>query len=134
MQMDTFGAFAMGEANRGRESMVFDWEKAAYLIKKYKVQEASAGLAGDWGCTGGDIFRDNKPITSRDDTYVYLASTWATPELCINDEYFDCYRMQSEVPNWDAHTLWPQEALDILNGTRIYQSSDEKELSLSPGQ
>ena len=29
--MDTSIAFAMGKANRGKELMVFDWEKAAEI-------------------------------------------------------------------------------------------------------
>ena len=32
--MNTLSAFAMGAANRGKELMVFDWDKAAKLIKK----------------------------------------------------------------------------------------------------
>ena len=32
--MDTLKAFAMGDANRGKEQMVFDWDKAASLRKR----------------------------------------------------------------------------------------------------
>lgn len=46
--MDTMRAFAMGEANRGNEMMVFDWEKAARLIAERKPGIAGAGLEFDW--------------------------------------------------------------------------------------
>ena len=112
--MDTMSAFVIGEANRGKEPMVFDWEKAARRIKEVKPSIASAGLNSDWEYTGGKIYKDGKPI-SRDDTYVYLASTWATPELNMDGEVEDCYRMKGETPEWDADTYWPEEALVILN-------------------
>lgn len=114
--MDTILAFFMGSANRGRELMVFDWVKAAEIIKEKGADTASAGLCGDWEYTGGTIFEGGGPI-NQDDTYVYLASTWATPELEVNGELFDCFIMQSESPNssWDSDTFWPEEALQILN-------------------
>lgn len=112
--MDTMSAFARGEANRGKELMVFDWEEAARLIKKRQPQEANAGLAGDWEWTGGSIWRGGKPVP-QDDTYTYLASTWATPELDMDGVVVDCFKMQSETPGWDSGTYWPQEALNIIN-------------------
>lgn len=111
--MDTLRAFALGEANRGKEMMVFDWEKAAQLIKDRKSTSASAGLCGDWEYTGGNIFRDGKPIPSGE-ACVYLASTWAKPEIEIDGETIDCYRMASQTPGWNSGTYWPNEALIIL--------------------
>lgn len=111
--MDSISAFAMGAANSHREPMVFDWEQAAKIIKERGAKSASAGLSGDWEYTGGAILADGKPI-SRDDTYTYLASTWATPELEIDGEIIPCYRMQSEVSGWDSGTYWPEEALAII--------------------
>jgi hypothetical protein len=111
--MNTLMAFAMGEANRGRELMVFDWDQAARFIKEHNIQNAAAGLAGDWEYTGDDILRNGQPYT---EGYTFLASTWATPQLYANGEFYDCYRMQSKTPNWDSDTTWPQSALDILAG------------------
>lgn len=74
--MDSMSAFVMGEANRNKELMVFDWEKAAKIIKEKGAKEASAGLRDDWDWTGGDILRDGKPVPE-EETHVYLASTWA---------------------------------------------------------
>ena len=111
--MDTLSAFAMGEANRGRPLMVFDWNKAAELIKERGAKTASGGLSGDWEYTGGRILEDGMPVPV-EDTYTYLASTWATPELEIDGEIIECYQMEDEVPDWGAKTYWPQSALDIL--------------------
>lgn len=112
--MNTLSAFAMGEANRVKELMVFDWEKAARLIKEKKAKRACAGLRDDWEYTGDCIFRDGKPL-NKDETYTYLASTWAVPELDIDGEVIPCYKMESETSGWDANTYWPEEALKILN-------------------
>jgi hypothetical protein len=91
--MDTMSAFAMGQANRGKEPKVFDWNKAARLIKETKAKKASAGLAEDWEYTGGIIFENGK-IDLED--YTFLQSTWATPVIKIDGEEFDCYLMHSE--------------------------------------
>ena len=114
--MDTMFAFARGEASRGNPLKVFDWNKAAELIKERNPQQASAGLAGDWGYTGGEIYSDGKPIPS-EDTYTYLASTWATPELDMDGDVVDCYIMQDAVPEgWGGYSdvYWPKSALEIL--------------------
>ena len=115
--MDSILAFAMGEANRGKDLMVFDWNKAAMLIKKSGVDSASAGLNSDWEYTGGPIFSDGKPVPE-DDTYVYLASTWATPAIEIGNKIYDCFIMESEVPEeWGdnyAKIYWPESALKII--------------------
>jgi hypothetical protein len=58
--------------------------------------------------------RDGKPVPE-DDTYVYLASTWATPELDIDGDVIECYRMQSETPGWDSGTYWPESARALLD-------------------
>jgi len=42
--MNTLSAFMLGEANRGKELMVFDWKKAARLIKEKKAKRACAGV------------------------------------------------------------------------------------------
>lgn len=118
--MDTSIAMMMGEVNRGREMMVFDWDKAAQIIKDENVIEASAGLIEDWEWTGGAIFENGNPVI---DEYTYLASTWATPTLEIKVENgvesFPCYKMQSEVPDWNSGTKWPESALNILNSSQL---------------
>lgn len=112
--MDTMSAFAMGEANRHKELMVFDWDKAAAILKERNAQTAEAGLASDWEYTGGVILLDGKPL-SKDESYTYLASTWATPQLEVDGDVIDCYVMQSNT-EWDEKTFWPESALAIFNG------------------
>lgn len=114
--MDTLSAFARGEAARGNRIRVFDWDKAAAILANGRVQSARAGLQDDWDWTGGDILRDGQPVP-RDETYTFLASTWATPELLICGETcIPCWRYKDESPGWDAHTYWPDSALAILRG------------------
>lgn len=110
--MDTMTAFMFGSMNKNKELMVFDWNKAAERIRETKCEDAYAGLRGDWEWTGGSIYSDGKPDT---DSYTYLASTWAVPELVVNGQSEPCYKMQSQTPNWDAKTKWPESALKILN-------------------
>lgn len=111
--MDTMSAMMWGEFSRGEPLMVFDWDKAARLIRASGAQEARAGLQNDWEYTGGTILRDGEPVL---DPGTYLASTWATPELEINGVVEDCYRMESEAPGWNSGTVWPESALNILKG------------------
>ena len=111
--MENTLAFAMGEANRHKELMVFDWDKAARLIKEKGAQEASAGLFGDWEWTGGDILTEGKPNL---DDYTFLASTWATPELEIDGEKIPCFIYQNDNCKWDSGTKWPESSLKLLNG------------------
>jgi hypothetical protein len=112
--MDIMSAFAMGEVNHYKKLMIFDWNKAAELIVKHGMRDAAAGLRGDWEWTGGKIFENGKPVDG-DDTYTYLASICAVPELDIEGVgVFECYRMKSEVPDWGSHTYWPESALEIL--------------------
>lgn len=112
--MDSMSAFTMGEANRGKPLMVFDWDKAADLINERRPQTAGAGLANDWDGTGGQIYRDGKPVP-HGESYTYLASTWATPELCMDGEYVDCWTWAGDTPGWNADTYWPESAVARLS-------------------
>lgn len=108
--METVMAFAMGELHKNDPLMVFDWDNAARILADRKPERASAGLANDFEWTGGIIWKDGKPFT---DDYTYLASTWAKPLLVIGDEGIECWRYESEVPEWGIDTKWPQSALRI---------------------
>lgn len=109
--MNFFTAIVKGTLNAGRELMILDWDKAAKLIKDKNPKRVMAGLRGDWEYTGGIIYENSEAII---DNYTYLASTWATPQLDLDGHIVDCYKMQSEAPDWDAETKWPKSALEIL--------------------
>lgn len=109
--MDTLSAFGMGEANRGKEMMIFDWDKAAEIIKERCAKNASAGLSGDWEWTGGEILENGK---IPDDSYTYLASTWAVPLLKVDGEMIPCFKMESETNGWGSGTFWPESAKAII--------------------
>ena len=114
--MNTMAAFTMGILNRGKELMVFDWDKAARIIKERGLHNVGAGLSSDLEWTEGDILIDGNPIM---DNKCFLASTWATPVMVVHDDedYGDeipCFVMESET-DWHEDTLWPESALSILN-------------------
>ena len=95
--------------------MVFDWHKAARLIKERKPKIASAGLSQDWDKTGGVIWQDGAPVANLN---TYLASKWAIPEINIDGVVIECMKLKHEPPEanqWDAKTNWPDSALEILN-------------------
>lgn len=121
--MNTELAFTMGELNRGKEEMVFNWDKAAKIIREKQARYAYAGLQHDLEYTGGCIYDDGMPITNE---YTFLASTWATPVLILDDEAEEipCYIMQSKT-DWDEKTKWPESSLDILNGKAVYEEEEE---------
>lgn len=112
--VDTMTAFARGAAAReaGAKMRVFDWDKAARLIREHKAANAEAGLSGDLEWTAGSIFKDGAVVAS-DDTYTYLASCWATPVLIIDGEEIDCW-VEGDKTQWDAKTYWPESARLIL--------------------
>lgn len=103
-----------GAENKDKPLRVFDWHKAAALIAAALREGpvvAEAGLAGDWAYTGGQIFNEGGPNL---ESYMHLASTWATPTLVINDEEVDCWLSEDQAHGWDAKTKWPESALKIL--------------------
>jgi len=115
--MDSFSAglgptfMARGMASRDKPVMVFDWDLAAKIIKESGAKDASAGLCSDWEYTGGKILENGK---IPEDSYTFLSSTWAKPELEINGHVQPCYRMQEDSPGWGADTFWPDSAKQIL--------------------
>lgn len=121
--MNSLLAFAMAEQARaaGAELMVFDWDKAAQIIRDTSAKHAYAGLRDDWEYTGDTIYEDGQPVKNCD---TYLASVWAVPELEVNGEVIPCYRMESAAPGWGAKTKWPASALailraDIVDGEKV---------------
>lgn len=115
--MDTASAFVYGRMHRDSPSRVFDWLKAAQIIRdRYLVgnlKVASAGLRDDWEYTGGKIFENGSPVPA-EETYTFLSSTWAIPELCLDGDIFECWIWAKDSPGWDAGTYWPPESLAIL--------------------
>lgn len=114
--MDTFSAFVMGEATRGNRKMVFDWDKAATILRDRKAKTGYAGLRSDLEWTGGYILRDGKIDK---ESYTYLASTWATPILIVDGNMEeDCWKYMDEC-QWDSKTKWPESAVAIFNGDKM---------------
>lgn len=113
---------------------VFDWCKAATILKERDPHAAHAFLNKQRDTTRGRIWLNHQPCTE-DDTL--LASRWDTPMLEIDCVATECYvdPMQIEkefqkerLPDgtvtilprkaeWGMHTLWPDSALRILGMT-----------------
>lgn len=112
--MDTMSAYMNLKAAKktGAKLMVFDWDKAARLIKARIPKEASAGLCGDWENTGGMIWKNGKP---RIESSMYLASLWAVPELNMDGDVVECWRLKEQSPGWDSGTVWPRSAMKIVS-------------------
>ena len=99
---------------------VFDWDTAAAILAKRGLERryASAGLAEDWAFTGGRIFAYGRTDLAH---YIYTFSAWATPVLVLHDgdpytgEVIPCFVKEGSRP-WDAETLWPPTAMEILKG------------------
>ena len=106
-----FSLFNRAEAMRKHEMMVFDWDKAARLIRKHNPEFASAGLQGEWEFSGGLIYAHGRPTNT---SFTHLASTVSVPVLDMDGRVVKCYKMKHEVPEWGAETKWPKSALDIL--------------------
>ena len=105
--METWKEIAINESKNGK---VFDWDKAAEIIKERKPETASAGLSEDWFWTAGTIYENGRPVKSG----TYLSSTWATPVLRLDGEEIVCYRPKG-YNGWNEDTRWPKSALKILN-------------------
>lgn len=114
--MDSMQAFmkSMEAQESGAVGRVFDWDKAAKLIKTRNPQQASAGLRDDWEWTGGRIFEGGKPVPASE-TCTFLASSWAIPELDLDGDIMECWVSADQKPEWNSGTYWPESALKILN-------------------
>lgn len=94
---------------------VFDWHKAADLIREHKPRKVYAGLQGDWGCTCGLIFSEGKSLPCRETSY--LRSNWALPLIELDGKQFECWVLDTPRTNpegWEAQTFWPPSALARL--------------------
>ena len=90
------------------EMKVFDWAKAAEIIRDKKPKKAEAGLSEDWFWTGDTIFANKKPCKK---SSPYLWSYWATPILRIIDRKgyskdFPCYKTKN-IDSKITGTVWP---------------------------
>lgn len=111
------GKEAKEAKEKGAKMMVFDWDKAAAIIKTFAAHKdliCEAGLQGDWGYTGGIIFENGKPTN---DSYTYLNSNWAKPTLILEwdgeeKEALDCFTIKKT--RFTSSSKWDEKSLKIL--------------------
>lgn len=111
--MDTMMAAARAEIARANNDpmRVFDWNKAAQILKERNPEVAEAGLSDDLEWTSGIIWYNHEPIM---DDYTFLASCWAVPVLIIDDVEIECWVYMDDVI-WNADTKWPDSAIEVIN-------------------
>ena len=108
--MDFYGGIIQGPSKqRTKEPRVFDWAKAAELIKIHNITDAKAGLKEDWTYTSGDILINGKR-PNKNDVYLFLGSEWATPilmDMGTHKEY-ECWRYEEtgKFEDW-----WPEDGV-----------------------
>lgn len=105
----------MEEAKKsGNPYKVFDWDKAARIIKERNPEMALAGLSEDWFWTGGPIWEKGQIFN---EWHPYLKSFWATPVIVLENECsreeIPCWIYDDETV-WDERTFWPESAKKIL--------------------
>lgn len=110
--MDTFSAFARGEANKHKPVRTFDWDKATQYLKDHNPDSAQAGLSSDLEYTAGEIWSNGEIVS---DSYTFLSSTWATPVLVMDGAEIDCWKYESDTDGWNCDTVWPDSARKIID-------------------
>ena len=111
MDMMTGHMLAMASDAVGNCGRVFNWDMAAMIIVERAVTDARAGLQGDHSDTSGTILRDGEIV---DDSYMFLGSMHAAPELVIDGEHIECWVADDGKRPWGCKTVWPQSARDII--------------------
>ncbi len=108
--MNTMLAYERNMVTPDGHGKVFDWVKAAQILKDKNPDEAYAGLLEDMEWTAGIIWSEHRPYKK---AYTYLSSRWATPVLVIDEDYIECWE-PSDGSKWDSGTKWPDEALALI--------------------
>ena len=111
--MDTIKAIQLAELSSGIENKVFDWVKAANIIKENPNKNWNAGLSCDLEWTGGRIWdADKKNIDNN--SYTFLSSNWAIPVIYDDSGLeIECYVKATET-EYGEETRYPKEFMDIL--------------------
>ena len=127
------------DKEKNKSLKVFDWIKAAKIIKENNIQNASIGLSITMEDTIS-ILQNGKPIKT---TGVMFSSSDSNPILINNDsgEMMDCFfninerylkYNNLETPRSTEETMlleWPKVALDIIKGSFYYKNIRESKFS-----
>lgn len=99
-------------ALRGLDSYMFDYVKAAHLIKEYAHDKTvKAGLNGDFNNTSRIVYGGGKICQS---SFVYTVSLWGVPTLAFDNWMVECYNIRSGPEGKDWEGFWPPETMEIL--------------------
>lgn len=120
-----------GDVDWLKDFMIFDWNKAATILKNTGVSEAYAKINTYKNPSTVLIYKDSKPVFNDCSS---LFSNWAVPCLVINTlicsddsesadivnlELEECWLIKSDIPvDWGTQyrqICWPKSALNILS-------------------
>lgn len=101
--------FQFGHISKDKCDMVFDWEKAAQIIKDTRPYIAYAQLEEDWEKETRKIYQGGIPVYSET-----VHSQKYRPMLVVNSEKpIPCFKMEYDTNGMEP---WPTRALNILEG------------------
>ena len=125
-EIDTLTAvgYAIAARRANRESKVFDWDYAATMLRMFAsdgITDVEVCILEDRGHTC-EYAIENKRINP-DSGCAFLASIWGTPGMIVyyedgSEVTIPCFKMASEVPDWNEDTWWPDSAVNILKGKK----------------
>jgi hypothetical protein len=90
--------------------MVFDWERAAKLMKAYDGENVRAGMKNAWTDfydNAGFILKNGEAVNEAG----IVASYNATPTIEIDGRLFPCFRWADES---DHSASWTDAAVEIM--------------------
>ena len=94
--------------------MVFDWEKAAEVLRERQPVAASVSFIGKHERTEPVlIYRDGEPTPDPRTFCPYDA--FDKPTLLIDGDEIECFRLENTITTWAIDEYWPESARRILN-------------------
>lgn len=95
-----------------------DWEKAKKLVEEHPNSVIQAGLLEDWSNTSGLIAADGKYCA---DSYVFVASKWATPIVDIDGEEIECWEYAKKTNDCSKRPKWWGKGKEIISEYDAYE-------------
>ena len=96
--------------------MVFDWERAADLLRKRRPRAAYVSMVGKRErSTPVLIYKDGEIV--HDSLYGWgYYDAFDTPTLLIDGDEIECFRLENTITTWALGDYWPESARRILKG------------------
>lgn len=106
---------------------IFNWVKAAELIKINKAETVYAGMKEDWSCTADTIVLNGEMYNGTP----FTTSDWATPSILIEDVFIPCYLKVDT--KYDAK-IWTHRAIQRFNYHKNIKEIYSKKFEITGNQ